>query len=102
MKTSLVAEAAARFSAARTSEIYEKIEKAASRLSGHRRLRRGPVGGSVSQLLAAAPMFLRRESVRLSRNLKPEIRISLARNQMYVYAFSKINNSFVLLHCRTK
>ena len=81
MKTSFVAEAAAAFSADRNSEIYEKSENAsfsALRLSGHRRLRPGSEGWSFSLLTAAAVMILRRESVTLSKNLKPEFRISLA------------------------
>jgi hypothetical protein len=84
VKTSFVAEAAAGFSADHTSEIHEKSEKAGfslPRLSGHRRLHLGSEGWSVSLLLAAALTILRRESVRSSKNLKPEARVSLARKK---------------------
>ena len=81
MQTSFVAEVAAAFSMDRNSEIYAKNEKAGFsplKLSGHRRLRPSSEGWSFSLLTAAAVMILRRESVTLSKNLKPEFRISLA------------------------
>ena len=92
MKTSFVAEAAAAFSSDRNSEIYEKSENAGIsplRLTGHRRLRPGSEGWSFSLLMAAALMILCRKSVRLSKNLKPEVRISIARKK-YIGMFFKI------------